>query len=180
MNTSQFALAFLSLAALATPLPAAAHDDHDARVLIRDDCDPNDPAWAPTGGCKRKQGDVSFAEFGRELSSPLAPTSVIGHPAWRNDPPYLEIEEGESVFVMNRGGRTHTFTHVQNYGGGKIPNPALNKGLITAPECPTSVDIPPGGKAEVSGLAEGIHQFQCCIHPWMRAFVRVKHEDDRD
>jgi len=180
MNTSQFALAFISLAALATPVPAAAHDDHDAVVSIRDDCDPNDPGWTPTGGCKRKHGDVSFAEFGRELSSPLAPTSVIGHPAWRNDPTYLEIEAGESVFVTNRGGRTHTFTHVQNYGGGKIPSPALNKGLLTAPECPTSVDIPPGGKAEVSGLAEGIHQFQCCIHPWMRAFVRVKHEDDRD
>ena len=177
MNTNQFTLAVIGLAtSLAVPLPAAAHDDHGAMVVIRDDCDPNDPAWAPTGGCLRKEGDVTFAEFGRELSSPLS-AAVVGHQAWRNDPPYLEVEEGDSVIVRNRGGRTHTFTHVQNYGGGKIPNPALNKGLITAPECPASVDIPPGGKAEVSGLAEGIHHFQCCIHPWMRAFIRVKREE---
>ena len=178
MNTNRLTLAVISLAAsLAMPLPVAAHDDHGGVVMIRDDCDPNDPAWAPTGGCARKQGDVNFAEFRTELSSPLAPASVIGHQAWRNDPPYLEIEVGDGVVVRNRGGRTHTFTHVQDYGGGKIPNPALNKGLVTAPECPQSIDIAPGGKAEVSGLPEGNHHFQCCIHPWMRALIKVKRED---
>jgi plastocyanin len=177
MNTNQFALALISLAAsLAMPLPCAAHDDHGAMVVIRDDCDPSDPAWTPSGGCLRKEGDVNFAQFGRELSSPLS-AAVVGHQAWRNDPPYLEIEVGERLQIRNRGGRTHTFTHVQNYGGGKIPNPALNKGLVTAPECPASIDIPAGGKAEVSGLAEGDHHFQCCIHPWMRALIKVKPED---
>jgi len=29
----------------------------------------------------------------------------------------------------------------------------------------------------VSGLAEGNHHFQCCIHPWMRAVIKVKRED---
>ena len=180
MNTNQFALAFISLAAsLTVPLPAAAHDDHRAVVVIRDDCDPNDPAWAPTGGCLRKKGDVNFAEFRAEQSSPLS-AAVIGHQAWRNDPPYLKIEVGDTVLVRNGGGRTHTFTEVQNYGGGKIPSPALNKGLDTAPECPTSGDIPPRGMAEVSGLAEGNHHFQCCIHPWMRALIKVQPAERED
>ena len=178
MKTSQFTLIIIGLAAsIPFPLPATAHDDHDSKVVIRDDCEPNDPGYAPTGGCLRKEGDVSFAEFGAELSSPLAPTSLIGHQAWRMDPPYIKIDADDTLMVRNRGGRAHTFTEVQNFGGGKIPSPALNKGLVTAPECLVSTDIAPGGKAEVTGLTEGNHQFQCCIHPWMRAIIKVKRED---
>ena len=56
-------------------------------IAIRDDCDPRDQAaWAPTGGCLQKRGNVTFAEFNAELNSPLA-LSVIGHMAWRMDPP---------------------------------------------------------------------------------------------
>ena len=69
-------------------------------------------------------------------------------------------------------GRTHTFTEVANFGGGKVP--PLSKGLITAPECPGSMDIPPGGSTTLSSLAPGNHRFQCCIHPWMRALIKVK------
>ncbi|TMI22121.1 MAG: hypothetical protein E6H38_00460 [Betaproteobacteria bacterium] len=93
------------------------------------------------------------------------------------DPPYVEIQADDDLMVRNRGGRVHTFTEVRDFGGGKIPSPALNKGLVTAPECPVSTDIAPGGKAEVGGLAEGNHHFQCCIHPWMRAVIKVKRED---
>ena len=139
-------------------------DDDDRQVAIRDDCDPNDPAWAPTGGCLLRRGDVTFAEFNTELSSPLS-LSVIGHQAWRNDPPYLEIRRGESVRVRNRGGRTHTFTEVANFGGGRVPNPALNKGLSPAPECPGSIDVLPGGRTEVAGLAAGNHAFSAASTP---------------
>jgi hypothetical protein len=148
-------------------------DDDDRQIAIRDDCDPNDPGWAPTGGCLLRHGDVSFAEFNTELSSPLS-LSVIGHQAWRNDPTYLEIRAGERVQVRNRGGRTHTFTEVANFGAGRVPNPNLNRGLTPAPECPGSVDILAGGRTEVAGLAAGNHRFQCCIHPWMRALIKVK------
>src|SRR5947207_6604611 len=155
MKTSQFTLIIIGLAAsMPFPLPATAHD-HDSMVVIRDDCDPNDTGYAPTGGCLRKEGDVSFAEFGAELSSPLAPTSLIGHQAWRMDPPYVEIQADDGLMVRNRGGRVHTFTEVRNFGGGKIPSPALNNGLVTAPECLVSTDIPPCGTAAVSGLAVG-------------------------
>ena len=156
-----------------------AEPDGDRQIAIRDDCDPRDPAWAPTGGCLLKRGDVTFAEFGAELSSPLS-LAVIGHQAWRNDPPYLEIATGTTVGVRNRGGRTHTFTEVANFGGGRVPNPALNKGLAPAPECPASVDVPPGGSTSVSGLAAGNHRFQCCIHPWMRAIIKVHADGGHD
>jgi plastocyanin len=152
-------------------------DDFSERrnIAIRDDCDPRDPAWAPTGGCLLRRGDVTFAEFNAEMNSLLA-ASVVGHQAWRNDPSYVEIKAGKTVRVRNRGGRVHTFTEVAMFGGGKIPSPDLNKGLVTAPECPGSTNIPPGGSMLVAELAVGNHRFQCCIHPWMRALIKVKTE----
>ena len=109
MKPSQFTLIIIGLAvSMPFPLPAAAHDDHAAMVVIRDDCLPDDPGYNPTGGCLRKEGDVSFAEFGAELSSPLAPTSLIGHQAWRMDPPYIKLEADDTLMVRNRGGRVHT------------------------------------------------------------------------
>jgi plastocyanin len=100
--------------------------------------------------------------------------AVIGHQAWRNDPSYLVVEAGKAIRVRNEGGRVHTFTKVAAFGGGKVPNPALNEGLRTAPECPSSIDILPGGGMRTSGLAPGDHRFQCCIHPWMRALITVQ------
>jgi hypothetical protein len=45
-----------------------------------------------------------------------------------------------------------------------------------------ATDLQPGDRTEVSGLAEGNHRFQCCIHPWMRALIKVKPkgEDEED
>jgi len=147
--------------------------DGSRKVAMRDDCDPKDPDWAMVGGCDRKRGNVTFAEFNGELDSPRA-AAVIGHQAWRNDPSYLVLREGKTLRVTNAGGRPHTFTKVAVFGGGKVPNPALNEGLTTAPECPGSIDIAPGDNTRISGLAAGNHRFMCCIHPWMRALVKVK------
>ncbi len=71
-----------------------------------------------------KEGDVTRAEFFLEAESPLAPTSVIGHQAWYNDPSYLKIEVGKSVRVENEAGRVHTFTEVANFGAGRVRPPA--------------------------------------------------------
>lgn len=174
------AIGFACLLAGASAMGPVAADDQGHKILIRDDCDPDDPAWEPTGGCELRKGDVDFAEFGVELASPLAPMSVIGHQAWRNDPPYLQISEGDAVKVRNRGGRVHTFTEVADFGGGKVPNLALNRGLVMAPECPESEDLPPGAGGRIEDLAVGNHRFQCCIHPWMRAIVKVRPADDQD
>src|SRR5262249_25588937 len=94
--------------------------------------------------------------------------------SWRIVPTYLKPEPGAQLSVRNAGGRGHTFTEVARYGGGFIP--VLNIGLTPAPECTPALApvIPPGGRAEVNGLAVGNHKFQCCIHPWMRALVKVE------
>ena len=174
------ALLILGAAIYAVATPAGRSDDDTPKsIAIEDDCDPSDPAWAPTGGCANKRGDVRFAEFAGELSSPLS-LSVVGHQAWQMEPAYLEITAGTKIKITNTGGRGHTFTEVAAYGGGKIPNPALNKGLTTAPECPGSVDIAPGGSIKLSGLSVGNHRFLCCIHPWMRALVKVTPSDSDD
>ena len=151
--------------------------DGDHRIAMIDDCDPNDAAWAGVGGCLQRRGTVTLAEFNAEASSLLAPTSVIGHASWRNDPAYDVIKEGQSLIVWNDGGRPHTFTRVAEFGGGRAPNPALSKGLVTAPNCATpatSPNVAPGDRTVITGLAVGSHRFQCCLHPWMRAVIEVK------
>ena len=150
----------------------------DHRIAILDNCLPGDPGWDPTGGCtlKAKEGDVSFAEFGALLVSPLTQPPfghLIGHPSWRNEPSYSSIEAHKTIDVKNEGGRAHSFTEVANYGGGFVA--PLNIGLTAAPECdPALVTVlPPGASDRIAGLAPGLHKFQCCIHPWMRAAVRI-------
>ena len=160
-------------------------DGNDNNISVVDDCLPSDSAWDPTGGCllNQHQGDVSFAEFLALAVSPLTipPNAfLIGHPSWRNEPSHLTVGEDKSVRVTNRGGRGHTFTEVQNFGGGFVD--LLNIGLTPAPECnpdPTTnpnppIPLAPGATDHVTGLAPGLHKFQCCIHPWMRATIRVE------
>lgn len=145
-------------------------------IDVLDDCNPRDPDWAPTGGCTLRGGKVSVEEFNALLVSPLS-QSVVGHPAWRNEPSYVAIETGDKVQVRNRGGRLHTFTPVAQFGGGRVP--PLNQGLTMAPECALAqgaVDrwaVAPGQKLEIRGLPIGNHRYMCCIHPWMRALVKV-------
>src|SRR5262245_30444784 len=165
----------LGVAAFVAVSPAGSADGAGPQIAIEDDCDPSDPGWntVPGSGCRQKQGDVSLAEFAGQNDSPLS-LAVIGHQAWRNDPSYLKIRAGTTVHVKNDGGRIHTFTEVAAFGGGKSPNPALNEGLTTAPACPASIDIAPGDGTSLSGLSVGTHRFMCCIHPWMRALIKVQ------
>jgi len=58
-----------------------------------------------------------------------------------------------------------------NYGGGVVG--VLNVGLNPASECAASVPLAPGATQDVD-LASGLHKFQCCIHPWIRAAIRVE------
>jgi plastocyanin len=152
---------------------------NDNRISVMDDCLPGDPGWNPTGGCTLfpHQGDVPFAEFGALLVSPLTNPpngALVGHPSWRNEPSHLTVSEGKTVRVTNDGGRGHTFTEVEHFGGGFVAQ--LNIGLTAAPECAPAATIPlPGGATQqLTNLEPGLHKFQCCIHPWMRATIRVE------
>jgi hypothetical protein len=173
------ALLAFGTTALAVATAYGSSDDNaseERHIAMRDDCDPRDPAWDAVGGCALRRGDVTVEEFDEELISPLA-DSVIGHQAWRNDPSYLKFKEPNGLRVTNLGGRPHTFTEVAEFGGGFVPE--LNFGLVPAPECesPQVVVVPPGESVTVPGLSAGNHRFMCCIHPWMRALIKVKPED---
>ena len=186
MRKSNIAAVTLALAVgyfVAGTFTAIADDGNGPVVRVLDDCLPGDPGWNPTGGCTLNptQGDVPFAEFGALLTAPTLATNVspagvtlIGHPSWRNEPSHMTVQQGKELHVVNDGGRGHTFTEVANFGGGFVGQ--LNIGLRPAPECTpaTTVPLPPGGRQSIDGLAPGLHKFMCCIHPWMRATVRVE------
>jgi plastocyanin len=152
---------------------------NDNRISVMDDCLPGDPGWNPIGGCalSPQQGDVPTAEFDELLVSPLTVPpngALVGHPSWRNEPSHLTVAEGKTVRVTNDGGRGHTFTEVAQFGGGFVP--PLSIGMMRAPECTpnTTTPLSSGATQELDGLAPGLHKFQCCIHPWMRATIRVE------
>jgi plastocyanin len=147
-----------------------------AKIALIDDCDPADPRWAPLPGCLQDKGDVTRDEFDLLLFSPLS-SATVGHPSWRNDPSYLVVQAGKEIHLENQGGRPHTFTEVAEFGGGRIP--PLNRGLAVAPACvlaPGATDpteLAAGERKKLTATGTGIHRFQCCFHPWMRAAVKV-------
>jgi hypothetical protein len=92
-------------------------------------------------------------------------------------PPNVTMRVGEDLVAINKGGETHTFTEVEEFGGGIVP--VLNQltGLTTiAPECQQLAAgdfIAPGGSSRETEHEAGVEKYQCCIHPWMRAEVRI-------
>ena len=161
-------------------LAGAASGDSGPKYFVTDDCDPN-ADWGP-GGCLRESGEVSRAEFMAANAN-----RYPGHPSWRIVPPFVADQNQDDIRVENTGGRGHTFTEVARFGGGFVP-PLNPPGAIPARECaiinpdgtlrpaPTALatTLDPGAELRVEGLAPGTHNFQCCIHPWMRTTVKVQ------
>lgn len=175
------AVVLVGCATLAGYIANAQVAGNDNNIALMDDCKPGDAAWNPTGGCtlKAHEGDVPNAEFGQLLRSPLTVppnAQLIGHPSWRNEPSHLTAKEGKTDRVTNKGGRGHTFTEVAQFGGGFVA--PLNVGLTPAPECLSTSNPPiplaPGATIELTATGPGLHKFECCIHPWMRATIRVE------
>jgi len=102
--------------------------------------------------------------------------SAFGHPAWRFDAPFLEIQPSETLQVKNDGGEGHTFTEVSAFGGGRVGVLNTPLGLTPRPECAVNLApiIDPGASVQLRGLGEGPHLFECCIHPWMHAVIHVQ------
>jgi plastocyanin len=146
------------------------------RVSVEDRCDPETfNAALGEGACVEIRGDtVTFDEF-------LAALLKGGHSAWRFKSKSTEARVGDTVRAANVGGELHTFTEVAAFGGGFVPELNEPLGLTTVPECDLdggtfdpATFVAAGASLDVSGLAQGTHHFQCCIHPWMRTEVRVK------
>jgi hypothetical protein len=71
----------------------------------------------------------------------------------------------------------HTFTEVDEFGGIVLLLTELSGNPVPAPECLALEDgdfIPPGGMSPPDVEEPGVHHYQCCIHPWLRAEVTVR------
>ena len=171
--------AALGIAAAASLGIAATLTADDVQVVqVRDDCDAATfNAAIGEGTCNPKAGgDTTFQEF---VGDVLTQQSVD---QWRFNPD--RMSNAQPIVAQNRGGETHSFTRVANFGDGSIA-PPLNDLLGTtaddiAPECITDITtggqstfIPSGGHLQVSNVKGG-DKFQCCIHPWMRTTVRKR------
>jgi plastocyanin len=149
-----------------------------AQVVALDECDPTtfNAALGPDF-CK----NVTLGAF--TTLSDLFAEAQAGHPdkKWDFEPDTLKIKQGTTVSIVDQGGEPHTFTEVAHFGGGFIPQ--LNgPGEETIPECSggfakvkvARTRLLQGSTVQIPGLSKGEHDFQCCIHPWMRVKVVVK------
>ena len=155
---------------------AATHGLPDRTVTMMDACDPDTfnappPAGVGPGTCVRS-GGVQFASFLEELGK----HGVAG--AWHFAPPNTSAKVGQVFVALNRGGEVHTFTEVEEFGGGLVPQlNELSGNFHVSPEClslKTEEFIKPGRYTERDFPDEvGTEKYQCCIHPWMRATIHV-------
>jgi hypothetical protein len=163
-----------SEAALASRSPAASIQlgGGSRLVTMMDACDPTSFDAALGAGTCVRQGGVSFDVFIAQLTK----HQVIG--AWHFAPGVVNVQLGQTLVAVNNGGEVHTFTEVEHFGGGIVPE--LNELSGTpdpVPECLalTGSDfIPPGGTTSDDEDESGTELYQCCIHPWMRAVVHVR------
>lgn len=151
-------------------------DRDDARMVrMRDDCDPTsfDAALHDPNACVGK-GKTTFDRFIAELTR-----SQVAR-KWRFDPMHVELERSGELFAINKGGEVHTFTRVAKFGGGIVPLlNTLSGNPTVASECTTlEADdfVAPGATYTAELSTDKLQHFQCCIHPWMRTDVRLKHE----
>jgi plastocyanin len=154
--------------------PAAARAEESVRrIEILDACDPMSfDAVLGAGACTRP-GGLSFDTFIAQL------TAKHEVDAWRFAPASnVQARVGQTLLAINRGGEAHTFTEVEDFGGGIVP--VLNQlsgNTEMAPECRALAPddfIPPGGTYSDEVEETGTERYQCCIHPWMRATVTAR------
>src|ERR671914_823952 len=148
-------------------------------VLLEDDCDPNTfnaagQALFQQNLCEEDfDGSVTFGEFLDAL--------VLdgGHDAWKFTPNHATISQGESLKAINTGGESHSFTEVEDFGGGIIPEiNELLGGLEPVreaqhPEIFGPTIIAPGDSLTITDLKAGTHRFMCVLHPWQQSVINV-------
>lgn len=148
----------------------------DKKIRMYDDCDPASFNAVLGDGACIGNGHTTFDGFIEELSD------TQDAKGWRNQPSAMQVNVGRPTFIENRGGETHTFTPVAQFGGGFVNElNGISGNPVPAPEClnfGSIVFIPAGGTdvgptAGSAQLPVGTHKFQCCIHPWMRTVLEV-------
>ncbi len=140
-------------------------------IQMLDRCEPVSFNDAVGPGTCVGDGKVTFGEFIAELQKKQT------HLQWRFQPTQVSLNADRPVTVVNVGGETHTFTPVAEFGGGFLPDlNELSGNPVPAPECldfGSIAFLPPGSVTPLSGLSQGTHLFECCIHPWMRTTLEV-------
>jgi plastocyanin len=158
-------------------------------IRIQDQCNPTTFNAAVGPGTCVGDGTITFSHFIAEV------TAAHKAGAWHFDPADETVDPGTVLSLENRGGETHTFTKVTNFGGGFVaPLNALSGNPVPAPECATVtfgglIPKPPSpsnifveaGETETGPTAGSsimpsgtTTKFQCCIHPWMRTELTTK------
>lgn len=141
-------------------------------ILIMDACDPETfDAVLGEGACIGN-GGVGFDVFIHQLEL----TQQAG--AWHFAPGEVRLREGQEFQATNHGGEVHTFTEVDEFGGGFVNElNGISGNPVPAPEClnfGALEFIPPGASTDPEEEEAGVHHYQCCIHPWMRTDVIVR------
>jgi len=143
-------------------------------VAIRDDCDSVSFNAGIAPGTCAKAGATTLTAFNAEL------TTNHSVAAWNFTPNELTVTVGGVITALNTGGEKHTFTEVENFGGGFVPALNTASGMATvAPECAAIAGdanaLIPSGSSFTTDPEDsvGVEHYQCCIHPWMRANVTV-------
>ena len=169
---TRFAAAVILSGGLAVIASTPARGAADLRIIkMMDQCDPAsfNAAGIPCVG----KGGVTLDTL----------LKVLGHSgqmgAWHFTPGEVHLRDGQEFQAVNYGGETHTFTEVDEFGGGFVDQlNQLSGNPVPAPECTTEFNpadfVAPGGATEAEDEEPGVHHYQCCIHPWMRVDVIVR------
>jgi plastocyanin len=141
-------------------------------ISITDACDSDSFNAALGDGTCTRNGGVRFDDFIELLTAHQS----VG--AWHFTPAQAHLAVGDVLQAVNRGGETHTFTEVEEFGGGIVKQlNELSGNTTIAPECAALAPdamIRPGGRSEAeTEKEEGVEKYQCCIHPWMRLELHV-------
>ena len=115
-------------------------------------------------------GDVCFSDHpGVNVDTflhVLANSQKMG--AWHFAPGSVRLQSGQAFQAHNSGGEVHTFTEVDEFGGGFIPelNALVGENEI-APECDLAHGaspefIGPGQTGDPEVESKGTHNYQCC------------------
>lgn len=160
---------------------ASANRGNDAEtVRMLDDCDPATFNAAIGPGTCVGDGDTTFEEFINELAD-----GGDGH--WKNNPRETDVELGEPVRLVNRGGELHTFTKVESFADGgcidpiniALGVPSRDLAFCFAAFTDPVLAVAAGAESVVpaSLLEVGHNHFQCMFHPWMQTTIHVDGHD---
>ncbi len=123
------------------------------------------------GTCTRPRRATRFFTF----VNPLVQTQDA--PEWRTVPLSFKAQFGDVISARNDGLEVQGYPPVAVFGGGLDPTlNQLSGNPIPAPECFLLGDADfalPGQSSVHDANVLGTMNFQCCIHPWMRATATV-------